>query len=39
MNEWMLVGIVVVGTLLILGGGSWLMRVLGAGRKDASTRV
>ena len=28
MNEWMLVGIVVVGTIVAIGGGSWIMSVL-----------
>jgi len=28
MNEWMLVGLVVVASVLVLGGGSWVMNVL-----------
>jgi hypothetical protein len=32
-NEWVLVGIVVVGTVLALGGGSWFITKLG-GNKD-----
>jgi len=28
MNEWVLVGLVVVGTVLALGGGSWLMSTI-----------
>ena len=25
MNEWILVGIVIIGSVLALGGGSWIM--------------
>ena len=39
MNEWLLVGIVVVGTILVLGGGSWLMRVLGGGKRDTTPKA
>lgn len=28
MNEWVLVGIVVVGSVLALGGGGWVMSKL-----------
>lgn len=28
MNEWMLAGIVVVGSVLALGGGSWIVSLL-----------
>ena len=38
MNEWMLGGLVVVGTVLALGGGGWILRVLG-GRKDPSNKA
>ena len=28
MNEWMLAGVVVVGTVVALGGGGWLVSTL-----------
>lgn len=28
MNEWILVGIIIVGSVLALGGGSWVMSAL-----------
>jgi hypothetical protein len=28
MNEWVLVGIVVIGSVLALGGGSWVMSAI-----------
>jgi len=28
MNEWVLVGIIVTGSILALGGGSWVMSTL-----------
>jgi len=28
MNEWLLAGIVVVGSVIALGGGSWIMSAL-----------
>jgi len=28
MNEWLLAGIVVVGSVIALGSGSWIMSVL-----------
>ena len=28
MNEWILVGIVVVGSVLALGGGSWVVSAI-----------
>jgi len=34
MNEWVLVGLVVVGSVLALGGGGWVMNVL-TRKKDA----
>ena len=37
MNEWMLGGIVVVGTIVALGGGSWIVNTL-RGKKGASTK-
>jgi|TARA_Y100000310_G_scaffold221627_1_gene223233 putative effector of murein hydrolase LrgA (UPF0299 family) len=38
MNEWMLVGIVVVGTVLLLGGGGWITSIIrsNSNKKDAS---
>ena len=38
MHEYMIIGIVVVGTIIVLGGGGWLMNVLRGGRKDTSTK-
>lgn len=39
MNEWMLVGIVVVGTIALLGGGGWFVNALrGGNRKNTSTK-
>lgn len=35
MNEWMLVGIVVVGTILLLGGGGVLMSAIRGPKKNA----
>ena len=37
MNEWMLGGLVVVGTILLLGGGGWIMSLL-RGKKDTSPK-
>jgi len=34
MNEWMLGGIVVVGTILVLGAGGWIARVLRGARRN-----
>jgi len=28
MNEWILAGVVVVGTVFLLGGGGWIMSIL-----------
>jgi|TARA_Y100000034_G_scaffold17181_1_gene18736 hypothetical protein len=28
MNEWMLVGLVILGTVILLGGGGWLAKAL-----------
>jgi len=28
MNEWVLVGVIVVGSIIALGGGGWIMRIL-----------
>lgn len=33
MNEWVMVGIAVVGTLVLAGGGAWLAKFVG-GKKD-----
>ena len=35
MNEWLMVGIVVVGTVLRLGGGGWIASILR--KKDSSS--
>jgi len=32
MNEWILVGAVVIGTLVLLGGGGWIASALRGGR-------
>ena len=32
MNEWVLGGLVVVGTIVALGGGSWIMNTLRGGK-------
>ena len=37
MNEWVLVAIVIVGTIIALGGGSWIMSILRG--KDKSTKA
>jgi len=34
MNEWILAGIVVAGSVLALGGGSWVMSTLFRSKKD-----
>lgn len=34
MNEWILVGLVVIGTIFALGGGAWLMRAVSGSKKD-----
>ena len=39
MNEWMLGGLVFVGTIVLLGGGAWLTRVVGGGKKDTTPKV
>lgn len=33
MNEWVMVGIAVIGTLVLAGGGAWMSRVLGGKRE------
>jgi len=33
MNEWVLAGVVVIGSVLALGGGSWLLKMI-FGRTD-----
>ena len=33
MNEWILGGIVVVGTIVVLGGGGWVLNGLRGGKK------
>ena len=38
MNEWVLVGIVVVGTIAALGGGSWIMSVLKGGKDKPTSK-
>ena len=37
MNEWMLVGLVVLGTAVTLGGGSWLVNTF-RGKKQPPTK-
>ena len=34
MNEWVLFGIVVIGSVLALGGGSWIVGRLGRKKED-----
>jgi len=36
MNEWVLGGIVVVGTVLALGGGGWILSVMRGSRRGQS---
>lgn len=36
MNEWLIVGIAVVGTVLVLGGGGWLIRAMRGGNANKS---
>ena len=33
MNEWVLGGIVVLGTIVVLGGGGWVLNVLRGKKK------
>ena len=35
MNEWLLVAIVIAGTILALGGGAWVAKVLRGGSKQS----
>ena len=39
MNEWVLAGIVVVGSVLALGGGSWVMSKLGGGKGNNAPKA
>ena len=39
MNEWMLGGLVVVGTLIALGGGGWLVNILRRGGKETPPKA
>ena len=34
MNEWLLVGIIVVGSVLALGGGGWIMSAISRKKAD-----
>lgn len=34
MNEWVMFGLVAVGSILALGLGSWVMSKLGGSKKD-----
>lgn len=34
MNEWIIVGGVVLGTVAILGGGGWIASMVRGGRKN-----
>ena len=36
MNEWVMVGAVVTGTVLLLGGGGWIASTLRNNKKDTS---
>lgn len=36
MNEWILVGIVIAGTVLALGGGGWVVSTISRHKKDAT---
>lgn len=38
MNEWVLAGLVVVGSIIALGGGSWLMKSIFS-KKDKDTKA
>lgn len=38
MNDYMLAGIVVVGTLVAMGAGGWLVRVF-RGRRDSTPQA
>lgn len=37
MNEWMLGGLVVVGTIAVLGGANWIVSILRGVRKTPPT--
>ena len=39
MNEWILAGVVIVGSIVALGAGSWLMNVIGRSSKKNDTKV
>jgi hypothetical protein len=34
MNEWLMVGIVITGTVVLLGGGGWIASVLRSDKKS-----
>ena len=38
MNEWVLGGLVVIGTIVLLGGGGWIMSLVRGRNKDTSTK-
>lgn len=37
MNEWVMVGIAVIGTLVLAGGGAWLSRIIGGKKESPKT--
>lgn len=39
MNEWVVVGIAIVGTIVVLGGGGAIIRALGGGKKNQDTKA
>ena len=39
MNEWILAGIVIVGSVLALGGGSWVVNAIARKKNDPTPKV
>lgn len=39
MNEWILAGVVIVGSIVALGAGSWVMNVINRSSKKDNPKV
>lgn len=37
MNEWVMVGMAIIGTLVLAGGGAWMSKVLGGKKETPKT--
>ena len=39
MNEWILAGVVIVGSIVALGAGSWVMSIISKSSKKDDTKA